>query len=220
MQLELISFKICPYAQRASIVLNYKSIPATITYIDLAEPPAWFRDVSPFGKVPILRVDTDTTLFESVVIAEFLDEISGGTLMPADPLRRAVTRSWTEFGSACIGDLVSILSAENAQDYDDARAALQKKLQAVEGALGDGDYFNGPQPGLIDFAYAPLFMRIELIAAGASVYSAEQCPRIAAWSERLLALPAVQHSVVEDFEQLLRRKIQRTAPYLAQLLGF
>ena len=55
MELELISFKLCPFVQRSIIVLKHKQIPFNITYIDLADPPVWFRDISPFGKVPILR---------------------------------------------------------------------------------------------------------------------------------------------------------------------
>ncbi|KPK40516.1 MAG: hypothetical protein AMJ69_01985 [Gammaproteobacteria bacterium SG8_47] len=220
MQLELISFKLCPYAQRAAIVLHYKQIPATTTYIDLATPPSWFKQISPFGKVPVLRVDGESVLFESAVIAEFLDDISGGSLLPTEPLRRALTRSWSEFGAACIGDLISMLNAKDASSYDSAQAALQEKLRALEGVFGESDYFNGPQPGLLDFAYAPLFMRIELINAGDVLYPAQQCPRIAGWSTRLLALPAVQDSVVGDFDRLLREKIERTGPYLAQLLGY
>ena len=38
MSLHLISFKTCPFVQRAVITLKHKKIDFDITYIDLAEP--------------------------------------------------------------------------------------------------------------------------------------------------------------------------------------
>ena len=81
MPLQLISFKTCPFVQRAVITLKHKNIDFDITYIDLAEPPDWFLELSPLQKVPVLKVD-DEVLFESAVINEYLDEITGGDLQP------------------------------------------------------------------------------------------------------------------------------------------
>ena len=88
MELELISFKLCPFVQRSVITLLYRDVPHRTTYIDLDEPPVWFAKISPFGKVPVLRVDGDSVLFESAVINEFIDEASPGSMQPEDPLRR------------------------------------------------------------------------------------------------------------------------------------
>ena len=84
-KLRLVSFKICPFVQRAVITLKYRNVPFEITYIDLKDPPDWFQEISPLGKVPVLLVD-DSPLFESAVINEYLDEITGGGLLPSDPL--------------------------------------------------------------------------------------------------------------------------------------
>ncbi len=86
MDFELISFKLCPFVQRAAIILLFKKIPFRTSYIDLANPPDWFRAISPFGKVPVLRLDETTVLFESSVINEYLDEVTPGGLLPVDPL--------------------------------------------------------------------------------------------------------------------------------------
>jgi len=61
-ELELISFELCPFVQRAVILLRYKKISFKIRYIDLREPPEWFLALSPTGKVPLLRCD-DEILF-------------------------------------------------------------------------------------------------------------------------------------------------------------
>ena len=55
--LKLISFDLCPYVQRAAIILTEKGVPFERVTIDLANKPGWFLEISPLGKVPLLRVD-------------------------------------------------------------------------------------------------------------------------------------------------------------------
>jgi len=86
MSLELISFKICPFVQRAVITLLYRQIPYTLTYIDLGAPPDWFKAISPFGKVPVLKVDDEHVIFESAIIDEYLNDVFTANLLPSDPL--------------------------------------------------------------------------------------------------------------------------------------
>ena len=65
----LISHDLCPYVQRAVITLAEKRVPFERTYVDLANKPEWFRQISPLGKTPVLKVD-DQVLFESAVICD------------------------------------------------------------------------------------------------------------------------------------------------------
>ena len=93
--LRLISHKLCPYVQRAVIVATEKDIPFHRIDIDLANKPDWFLDISPTGKVPLLEVTEHDgsvrIIFESAVIAEYLDEIAGQRLLPADPVEGHAT---------------------------------------------------------------------------------------------------------------------------------
>ena len=68
MDLELISTRRCPFVQRSIITLKHKNVPHKVTYIDVYDPPDWFKAISPLGKVPVLRVDGDTVLFESAAL--------------------------------------------------------------------------------------------------------------------------------------------------------
>lgn len=218
MNLELISFKLCPYVQRAVITLIYRAVPYRITYIDLDDPPGWFEAISPFGKVPVLKVDDDTVLFESAVITEFIDEVTPGNMQPATPLARAVNRAWVEFGSACLGDAYALITAGDAVGLEAARAALHDKLGRLEAVVA-GPFFNGAELALIDTSYAPLFMRLELLAEAVEVYTPEELPRVAAWSDAVLALPAVRESVVPEFPELFREAVRGHGGHLAARLG-
>ena len=98
MDIELISFDLCPFVQRSVITLLEKNIPFKRTNIDLANKPDWFLQISPLGKVPVLRINGNI-LFESAVINEYLDEITPPSMHPQDSLQKAVNRAWIEFGS-------------------------------------------------------------------------------------------------------------------------
>ena len=80
---KLCSFKTCPWVHRAAIVLQEKGIEYDLEYIDRDNRPDWFLAISPHSKVPVLIVDEDRALFESNAIAEYLDELTGGKLIPA-----------------------------------------------------------------------------------------------------------------------------------------
>lgn len=100
----LVSFDLCPYVQRAAIVLAEKGIPFTRRDVDLSMKPDWFKAISPLGKVPLLVVGQEV-LFESSVIVEYLEEVTDHPLHSADPLTRARHRAWMEFGSAMLADI-------------------------------------------------------------------------------------------------------------------
>ena len=212
MSLHLISFKTCPFVQRAVITLKHKNIDFDITYIDLADPPDWFLELSPLGKVPVLKVD-DEVLFESAVINEYLDEITGGDLQPRDPLARAKNHAWIEFASNMIGNLYMMKMSKDEENYNKYRDALIGQFRRVEKRLGDGPWFNGEDFSLADTAFAPLFRQNSVANNLLSVIDPATMPRVNAWAERLLALPEVRDSVVDEFEDLYLGIMQKNGSY-------
>jgi glutathione S-transferase len=219
MDLELISFKLCPYVQRVVITLLHRALPFRMTFVDLDDPPPWFLDVSPFGKVPLLRVD-GTVLFESAVINEFVDEVAPGpAMLPGTPLERAVSRAWVELASACLVDHSDLVAAADDKAFKRTLAALKDKLERLEEQLGEGPYFHGAALALVDTAFAPLFMRLEILRPLAAVYESAQLPRVGRWSQALLAVPAVGDSVVPEFRELYLDDIRRRRGVLASRLA-
>ncbi len=212
MKLHLISFKTCPFVQRAVITLKHKNIDYDITFIDLADPPDWFLELSPLAKVPVLKVDDDV-LFESAVINEYLDDITGGELQPEDPLERAKNRAWVEFASNMIGNLYMMKMSKDEERYTRYRDTLVDQLHRVENRLGDGLWFNGANFSLADTAFAPLFKQNSVAQHQLSVIDPASMPKLNAWAERLLALPEVQDSVVTEFEDLYLAAMQKNGSY-------
>ncbi len=218
MQLELISTKRCPFVQRSIITLNHKAVDYKMTFVDLDDPPQWFTQISPFGKVPVLRVDDDAVIFESAVINEFIDDITPGQLHPEDPLRRAINKSWIEFGGSCAMLTFQIMTAPDKESYDRLVAELRDNLARVEQALGDGPYFNGDEFALIDAAYAPIFIRLDVFDDLFGLDITTDLPGIRAWQETLLSMPAVQSARVPELPDLFRQLIGKSHAYAENLL--
>src|SRR3990167_4253181 len=113
MDLTLVSHHLCPYVQRAAIVLAEKDTPFARRYVDLSAKPGWFLAISPLGKTPVLVADGEP-LFESAVICEYLDDTIAPRLHPADALRRARDRGWGGFGSALLHTIAGFYNAPDA----------------------------------------------------------------------------------------------------------
>ena len=212
MPLHLISFKTCPFVQRAVITLKHKHIDFDVTYIDLADPPDWFLEISPLGKVPVLQVDGET-LFESAVINEYLDEITGGDLQPADPLTRARNRAWIEFASDLVGNQYRMRMSTDQAGYQKYRARLADQFLRLEHILGDGPWFDSQQFTLCDTAFAPLFRHDRVAGGKLSVLDPATMPKVCAWADRLLSLPEVRDSVVPDFDELCLAAMEKNGSY-------
>ncbi|MAF46793.1 MAG: glutathione S-transferase [Rhodospirillaceae bacterium] len=204
------------------ILLRAKDIDFEVTYIDLRDKPGWFLEISPHGKVPVLKVDDDV-LFESNAIAEFLDEMVEPRLHPEDPIKRARNRAWTDYTPEWSRTFGKVYYAKTKEDHEEALQAMPKVLAKVEDALSnergnDGPYFNGEKLCLVDAAYAPSLHRFnyieELIHSGVL----DDYPKIRAWSDALLADDAITGSVADDFEDAFHAALKRRETYCGSLL--
>ncbi len=219
-KLRLISFPLCPYVQRAAIVLAEKGVAFERINIDLANKPDWFLKLSPLGKVPVLVVEQDgreEVLFESAVIAEYLDETIAPQLHPADPLQKARHRAWIEFASALLADLYGYYTAADEPSFAAKSQAIESKLERLEEQLGDGPYFAGERFGLADAAFAPAFRYFELFDRITGKSPLDGKPKVQAFARALLERPSVRGAVAEDYQRQLREFIRNKGGYLASL---
>ena len=215
-KLELVSFKLCPFAQRALITLLHKGAEFQVTYIDLTNPPAWFTEISPLGKVPLLKVtddnDKEHIVFESSVICGYLDEITPGTMFPADPLERAKIKAWVDFASACMEDLFKLVTSVEQTASQDAQGGLTHKLEYLEHHLVIPDEFS-----MLDAAFAPLFVRLDIIKEMAAVIDSDKLPKVTAWSNKLLETTEVKNSSVAELPQMYTGMIKSRGSYIGNM---
>ncbi|HEY1091284.1 glutathione S-transferase family protein [Paucibacter sp. JuS9] len=216
---ELISNILCPFTQRAAIQLAEKGLQARRTYIDLADKPAWFIQLSPLGKVPVLRVG-GTAVFETAVICEYIEEAAIGQapMWPAQPLDRARHRAWAEFASTVIADVFGFYMAPDEAAFERKRAELAGRFARLESQLaGAGPYFDGERFGLVDAAFAPIFRLLETFDLLADFRLLQGLPATAAYRLQLAARPSVHAAVVPDYGQVFLRYLAGRGSYMARL---
>ena len=216
--LKLISHHLCPYVQRAVITLLEKQVPHERVYIDLAAKPDWFSAISPLGKVPLLQTG-DSVLFESAVIAEYLDEVHEPHLHPADALERARHRSWIEFGSAILNDIGGFYSAKDADGFEAKRRALAAKFARLEGVLGEGPYFADSTFHLIDAVYGPVFRYFDAFDRIADFGVFRGLPKVQAYRAALATRPSVQQGAPADYPERLWAFLEARQSHLSTLMA-
>jgi glutathione S-transferase len=203
------------------IVMRAKRVEFEVTYINLRDKPDWFLKISPHGKVPVLQVDGEV-LFESNAIAEFLDEVVAPRLHPADPIKRARNRAWTDFVPDFAKGLSGVYYTETREAVDAGLKEAPKVLAKLEEALAkergnDGPYFNGDTLSLVDAAYAPFLQRFSMVDAHLGSRLLDGFPKVKAWTEALLATDMVTGSVHASFAQEFAGNLKRRGFWVSRL---
>lgn len=196
---KLVSFKLCPYVQRSVITLIEKDVAFDIEYIDLANKPPWFLEISPMGKVPVLQVGKDV-LFESGPICEYLDETHVPRLLHEDPIARAKQRAWIAILMDTFAPVYHLMVEKNEQIARMHGEKLQDIFARVEPYV-HGQTFDETF-SLVDASIAPIFQRIAWIEDRKDVGILKSLPKVKAWSDVLVNRHSVQSSVVPDIVQL------------------
>ena len=203
MELTLVSHPLCPYVQRAAIVLREKGVAFSRRWVDLSAKPDWFIAISPLGKTPVLLADGEA-IFESAVICEYLDEVFAPRLHPDDPLQRARHRAWMEFGSDVLHRIWTFYTAPDANALEAARDALVSRFRQLEPALDpQGPFFAGASFGLVDAVFAPVFRYFEVFEAIGEADFFEGLPRLRAWRAALAVRASVREAVGPDYAERL-----------------
>lgn len=207
-QLTLISHTLCPYVQRAAIVLAEKRIAFERKDIDLANKPEWFLKVSPLGKTPVLLVN-DHAIFESAVICEYLDEAFPPRMHPADLLQRAQHRSWMEFASAVLALIAGFYSAPDDRTLNAKAADITAKFAQIEEALGAGPFFAGETFCIVDAAFAPIFRYFDVFESITEFDWFGSTPKVRAWRRNLAARESVRIAVAANYRELLQAFLRK-----------
>jgi glutathione S-transferase len=203
-RLTLISHALCPYVQRAAIVLHEKGVEFERIDIDLANKPDWFLEISPLGKTPVLLVDGEP-IFESAVICEYLEETALPRLHPSNALQRARHRSWMEFGSALLNAIGAFYNAADDAALAARAGDIRARFEQLEAVLPDGGYFVGDTFSIVDAVYGPVFRYFDVFDTAGEFGFWDGLPRLQRWRQMLARRPSVAQAARPDYSQLLVR---------------
>ncbi len=216
--LTLISHALCPYVQRAAIVMAEKGMAFERQDIDLANKPGWFLNISPLGKTPVLLVGEEA-IFESAVICEYLDDTAAPRLHPQAALQRARHRSWMEFGSAVLNNIGAFYNAPSEEALASRAAELRAKFQQLEAALGSGPWFAGEQFSMVDAAFGPVFRYFDVFDGIQDFGVWAGLPKVSAWRLALAQRASARQAVSPDYPDLLRIFLQQRGSALSRCMA-
>jgi glutathione S-transferase len=184
-----------PYAWRAWLALEHKGADysrKTLSFDagDLKTPE--FGKLNPRRRVPVL-VDDDFALYESAAVVEYIEDRwpEGPSLFARDLRKRAIQRRMVREADQYLASAVQRFAtgADGGETKD-----IRQELALWDGAA-TGDYLAGEFSAVDISAYpfVALFLRI----AGRKADFVESDvigPRLAAWIDRMQALPIVQRT--------------------------
>lgn len=196
--IQVYSAKACPFAHRTRLVLLEKGIEFNLTEIDLQNKPAWFSQISRYGKVPAIK-HGDNEIYESAIINEYLDEVfPEPPLLPSEPGARAIARIWIDYANTRFVPAFSkLLRGKTTQEQEQGRQELQESLLYIEqeglGQLsGEGSYWFGNSLSLVDLTFYPWFERLPTLKEYRNFTLPADATRVQKWWNAVRDRPAVQ----------------------------
>lgn len=164
-QLVLYTAVICPFAQRAHLVLTAKKVQTYQTvYMDLFSKAEWYLQRNPTGKVPALEIPGQTDpIIESLLVADYLDEkYPNNPLHPKDPYQKSKDRVFVERFTK-VADVISkimypmLRNHKKIENVDEVASELFGALDVFETELRKrgSQYFGGDKPAMMDYMIWP-----------------------------------------------------------------
>ena len=193
--MKLLASKTSPYARKIRVLLAEKQIAFT-----LAEESAWNADTTvprynPLNKIPVLVLEDGTCLYDSSVIAEYLDPLGAPVFIPPSGVDRAKVRRDEALGNGIADAGIAIfLERKRATGLQDpAWIARQKSkveagIAALERELGGKAYLHGDAMTLGDIACACALLWLEFRLPEFGWRRAHAA--LGRWIERLEARPS------------------------------
>lgn len=208
-RIELITAEVCPYAQRTHMALIEKGLDFERREVDLANKPDWFQKVSPYSKVPVVKIG-EQVVWESSIINEFIDErFPEKPMMPKDPYLRAQARIWIDFcNTRWVEHSYDLLFARDEARQDELRDQVIADLKRIEydgmAKLSDGPFWLGSEISLVDLTYYPFFERLGALSHYRGVQIPDECLRIIRWQEIMRERESVKQTMHDDAYYIAR----------------
>ena len=184
----LYSFKRCPYAMRARMAIFLTNTECELREVHLKNKPQSMLDLSPKGTVPVLKIDNNTVIDESLEIVEWALDINNIFINQLRPDQQALTK-----------ELIILFDEEfkfnldrykYSVRYEDAnplesRSKCLEILKTIEKTISSSHWFFGNSLNKLDICILP-FIRQFRIADPEWFDSLDEIKQVQLWLEHFL----------------------------------
>lgn len=193
----------CPYAHRARIVLNEKSLPHEVVYFKPFERPPELTSLGPDARSPTLFDDrTGARVWDSIIVIEYLDEAYPDVpLMPKEAAARATVRLFireleTKVLSAlgvCAVELVhKPAGTADMAKVQEGLTRFREELAPWDARMEGRSFLVGEQFTLADIVlYTPMVAARRLLDAEGDL--PRSLEKLRAWRDRVAARPSTAY---------------------------
>ncbi|KPK52961.1 MAG: hypothetical protein AMS22_08135 [Thiotrichales bacterium SG8_50] len=150
-----------PYVRKARILILEKDINCDWVLERPADAGGRFRELNPLGKIPVLERDDGEVLFDSPVIVEYLDTLSGTRLIPAEGEVRWQVQKVHAMADGVLDSTVTRLleglrpEDKRMQEVIDKHAKkIHDSLDYAEAMMADRSFVIGDSLSFADLALA------------------------------------------------------------------
>lgn len=199
--MKLIGTLTSPYVRKIRIVLAEKKIECEFVIDSPWVEGNQVTRFNPLGRVPVLVLDDGSTVFDSRVIAEYLDAVAPNSrLIPALGRERISVKRWEALADGVLDSAVSAFlesrrpDGERSQSWlDRQRLKIGEGLKAMSQDLGELPWCHGSGMSLADIsvvcALGYVSFRLGDIPWG------QQYPNLRVLYEKLIQRPAFSETV-------------------------
>ena len=186
-----------PFARKARIIVRELDLVRLVE--EIPTNPATseeLRKTNPLGKIPALVLDDGSTLIDSPVICEYLNELGGGKFFPGMTIWREVSGRWRALTLQALGD--GIAEAAVARIYEERRPEEVQSKDAIAkyttvitrslDALERARFAETPTIGEIAVACAIGYIDFRL----PELNWRDRRPRLRDWYETFAKFPSMQ----------------------------
>ena len=148
-----------PYARKVRVVLAEKKIDYDLV-IESPRTSETIAHYNPLARVPVLVLDDDTSVFDSPVIVEYLDNVAPNNKLMPQPnrerievkCREALADGLIDAAVAIRGESLRPPKVKDTAAMERNKLAIGRSLQTMEYRLGDNTWSMGTHFGLADIA--------------------------------------------------------------------
>ncbi|MBX9903041.1 MAG: glutathione S-transferase [Burkholderiales bacterium] len=134
--MKLIGTATSPYTRKVRVVLAEKRMECEFVVDAPNTDNSTVTSYNPLGKIPVLVLDDESTLFDSRVIAEYLDNASpGNRLIPEEKRPRIQVRRWEALADGCTDAAVAVVMEKRRPAEQQSQDWIARQQGKVDRAL-------------------------------------------------------------------------------------
>ena len=199
--MKLIASLTSPYVRKVRIVLAEKKIDYDLVLDSPWEAGNSVAALNPLGKVPVLVLDDESTLYDSRVIVEYLDNVApNNRLIAASGRERISVKRWEALADGVMDAAVAAFLESRRADgerssswIDRQRGKINQALKVMAAELGEQPWCHGNGLSLADIAVGSALGYVSFRLG--DIAWTEQYPNLAQLYDKLMQRPAFVQTI-------------------------